>query len=115
MIAVLGRGVPPDESIARRALAAVPYAVPLVEMRRLGSCLLGIASQPDLPDGSLSTGSSLIAALDGRLDNAAELRDEFLTAQASHRPFTEADIVVAAFQKAGPSVVNRFRGAFAGA
>lgn len=115
MIAVLGRGAPPDETIARRALAAVPYAVPVVEMRRLGSCLLGIASQPDFPDGSLSADGSLIAVLDGHLDNAAELRREFLTTAAAQRPSTDADIVVAAFQQTGPSVVNRFRGAFAGA
>ena len=78
MIAFLCRTAPPDESVARRALAAVPYAVPIVAFRQLGSCLLGLASQPDLPDGSISADGTLIAVLDGRLDNAAELRREFL-------------------------------------
>jgi asparagine synthase (glutamine-hydrolysing) len=114
MIALLGRTAPPDETIARRALAAVPYAVPVVEMRRLGSCLMGIASQPDLPDGSISADGPLIAVLDGRLDNATDLQREFST-PAPGRTVTDADIVVAAFQKSGPTVVNRFRGAFAGA
>ncbi len=113
MIAILGRSIPPDESIARRALAAVPYAVPLIEMRRLGSCLLGVASQPDLPDGSISADGPLIAVLDGRLDNAADLRREFVT--PDQQSMTDADVVVAAFRKSGPKVVNRFRGAFAGA
>lgn len=110
MIAILGRTAPPDEALARRALAAVPYPVPQVQVRQLGSCLLGLATEPDLEDGSISADGSLIAVLDGRLDNAADLRREFLSAGNG----TEADIVVAAFQKAGPKVVNRFRGAFAG-
>lgn len=115
MIAILGRATPPDESLARRALAAVPYAVPNVEIRQLGSCLLGVATQTDLADGSLSTPGSLIAALDGRLDNAAELHRECLTAGSVPLSESDADIVVAAFRQFGSDVVNRFRGAFAGA
>jgi asparagine synthase (glutamine-hydrolysing) len=114
MIAILGRAAPPDEGLARRALAAVPYEVPLVETRRLGSCLLGIASQPELPNGSLSGAGPLIAVLDGRLDNRADLEREFPAPSDGHAR-TDADIVAAAFRQAGPTVVNRFRGAFAGA
>ena len=114
MIAVLGRAAPPDEALARLALAAVPYAVPTVHVRRLGSCLLGLALQPDLNDGSISSEGPLIAVLDGRLDNAADLRREFLSSGTDLTSATEADIVVAAFRKSGPTVVNRFRGAFAG-
>jgi asparagine synthase (glutamine-hydrolysing) len=83
-------------------------------MRRLGSCLLGVALQPDLADGSVSANGPLIAALDGRLDNAADLHQECLTAGAPPASSSDADIVVAAFRQFGPDVVNRFRGAFAG-
>ena len=115
MIAILGRTAPPDESIARRALAAVPYSAPEVTLRRLGSCLVGVALQSDLLDGSVSADGPLIAALDGRLDNAAELHQKCLAAGAPPLSSSDADIVVAAFEKFGPDVVNRFRGAFAGA
>ena len=115
MIAILGRNVLPDESLARQALAAVPYAVPDVAMRRLGSCLLGLATQPGLPDGSVSAEGSLIAVIDGRLDNVAELYRECVTAGTKPVSATDADVVVAAFRHFGRDVVNRFRGAFAGA
>ena len=116
MIAILGRTAPPDESLARRALAAVPYAVPNVQFRRLGSCLLGIATQPALPDdASISAEGSLIAALDGRLDNAAELHQECVAAGAAPASASSADVIVAAFRQFGPDVVNRFRGAYTGA
>ncbi len=113
MIAILGRTTQPNEELARRALAAVPYSVAEPRFRRLGSCLVGSAPQPGLDLGSISAEGPLIAVLDGRLDNAADLRREFLTPGTAAS--TEADIVVAAFQQSGPKVVNRFRGVFAGA
>jgi asparagine synthetase B (glutamine-hydrolysing) len=115
MIAILGRTAPPDESLARRALAAVPYAVPLVQFRRLGASLLGIAEQPDLPDASISADGTLIAALDGRLDNADELHQECVAAGTTPVSTSDADVVVSAFRQFGPDVVNRFRGIYAGA
>ncbi len=115
MIAILGRTAPPDESLARRALAAVPYEVPDVAMRRLGSCLFGLATQPGLPDGSVSADGSLIAVIDGRLDNVAELYRECVTLGVEPVSASDADVVVAAFRHFGPDVVNRFRGSFAGA
>ena len=115
MIAMLGRSAPPDESLARRALAAVPYAVPDVVVRRLGSCLLGLATQPGLPDGSVSADGLMIAVVDGRLDNVAQLYQECVTAGVPPASTIDADVVVAAFRHFGPEVVNRFRGSFAGA
>jgi asparagine synthetase B (glutamine-hydrolysing) len=115
VIAILGRNTNPDEGIARQALAAVPYGVPHVELRRTGSCLLGVASQPDLLDGSISAEGSLIAALDGRLDNVADLHRECLTAGTVPASPKDADVVVAAFRLFGPDAVRKFRGAFAGA
>lgn len=116
MIAILGRKTPPDEGVARRALAALPYQAPDVAFRRLGNCLLGIARQPGLPDGSISADGALIAVLQGRLDNKAELQREFSGEGAtSTHAASDADVVAAAFRKRGPDVVSRFRGAFAGA
>lgn len=114
MIGILGRLNPPEEALARRALAAVPHPTPDIRFLRLGSALLGIATRPDFVDESLSADGSLVAALTGRLDNAADLHRE-LTA-AGHAPASpaDADVVVAAFRAFGPDVVNRFRGAFAG-
>lgn len=115
MIAILGRRALPDESVARRALAAVPYGVPDVAIRRLGNCLLGMASQPGLPDGSISRDGSMIAVVDGRVDNKGDLQHEIIDAESSSASQSDADVVVALFRRFGPDVVNRFRGAFAGA
>jgi asparagine synthase (glutamine-hydrolysing) len=115
VIAILGRSALPDESVARRALAAVPYEVPDVVVRRLGSCLLGLATQPGLPDGSVSADDSLIAVIDGRLDNVADLHSECVAAGRQPASATDADVVVAVFRQFGPDAVNRFRGSFAGA
>jgi len=115
MIAILGRKALPDESVARRALAALPYSAPDVEFRRLGDCLLGIARQQDLPDAFISGDGTLIAVLQGRLDNRVELQLACTAAGTPPASGSDADVVVAAFRQYGPDVVNRFRGAFAGA
>jgi asparagine synthetase B (glutamine-hydrolysing) len=57
----------------------------------------------------------LIAVVDGRIDNNAELHRELTTAGAPPASDSDADVVVAAFRTFGPEVVVRFRGAFAGA
>lgn len=114
MIGLLGKTTPPDEALARRALAAVPYPTPDMEFRRLGHVLLGIATRPDFIDQSLSAAGSMVAALTGRLDNAAELHRELSAAGTPPVSTADADVVVAAFRAHGRGVVNRFRGAFAG-
>ena len=114
MIGILGKSVPPDEALARRALAAVPYPTPDVAFRRIGNALIGIATRPDFVDESISTEGSLVAALSGRLDNAAELYGELSAAGTPPVSSADADVVVAAFRAHGRGVVNRFRGAFAG-
>ena len=114
MIGILGKSAPPDDALARRALAAVPHPTPDITLRRIGSCLLGIATRPDFVDTSLSSNGNLIAALSGRIDNAADLRRELIAAGNVPASSSDADVVVAAFRAFGPDVVNRFRGAFAG-
>ena len=118
MIGILGKSAPPDEALARRALAAVPYPTPDVVVRRLGHALIGIATRPDFVDESISVAASakggMVAALSGRLDNAAELYRELSAAGTPPESTADADVVVAAFRAHGRGVVNRFRGAFAG-
>lgn len=114
MIAILSRRGPPDEATARRALAAVPYPTPDVTLRRVGDALVGIATRPDFIDESISVAGPMIAALTGRLDNAAELRAELTKSGTPPAGPADADIVVAAFRSIGWEAVRRFRGAFAG-
>lgn len=113
MIGVLGRGAPPDEGIARRALAAVPYPVPDLRLLRLGDALLGIATRPDFVDESLSCAGDLIAAISGRIDNAADLARELTAAGTPPRSDADADVLVALVRARGPLAWNRLRGAFA--
>lgn len=113
MIAILGRVAAPDESLARRALAALPFPAPDISVRRLGNCLLGIATRPDFVDASLSGEGPMVAALSGRIDNAADLHRELTTAGRFPASTADADVMVAALLAFGTGVVNRFRGAFA--
>ncbi len=114
MIAILGKGEPPSEALARRALAAVPYPTPDVATRRLGDCLIGVATRPDFADEELSSGGDMIGAIGGILENATELHRELTT--AGHPPISSApaDIVVAAFRAFGADAPNRFRGTTSG-
>ena len=114
MIGILGKTAPPDEALARRALAAVPYPTPDLAFRRLGDVLLGIATRPDFVDESLSVEGDVVAALCGKLDNAQELFRELSAAGTLPASTADVDVIVAAFRAHGPAVVNRFRGAFAG-
>jgi len=72
VIAVLGRHAPPDEAVALRALAAGPLAAPEATFRRLGRCLLGMATHPDFADSTISADGDIIAVLTGRIDNAPD-------------------------------------------
>jgi asparagine synthase (glutamine-hydrolysing) len=114
MIGILGKTAAPDEGLARRALAAVPYPTPDLAFRRLGDVLLGIATRPDFVDESLSAEGDMVAALCGKIDNAPELYRELSAAGTLPASTAGADVIVAAFRAHGPTVVNRLRGAFAG-
>lgn len=105
---------PVDDALVRRALAAVPYPTPEITLRRAGHAVLGVATRPDFVDECVSADGPTIAALTGRLDNAAELRAELARAGRPPAGATDADVVVAAFAHLGWEAVRRFRGAFAG-
>ncbi len=97
------------------ALGAVPYPTPQREWRALGHAVLGVATRPDFVDECISAPGSLIAALNGRVDNADELRREAaVAAHLSAAASNDADLVVAVFRAEGVRGVARLRGAFAG-
>lgn len=115
MIGLLGKGAAPDPAVARRMLAAAPHRGPRHTLRALGSSVLGIATQEDHVDASVSTeGTPLIAALLGRIDNGADLAGALRTAGFPPRSQSDADLVVAAFQAWGDEAPARMRGSFSG-
>lgn len=95
-------------------LAAAPHRGSCVELRVLGSCVLGIANRPDFVDATLSVEGAVVAAVAGRLDNAAELHRTVTAAGFPPASSAAADVVVAAFRAFGPDAPNRMRGLLAG-
>lgn len=114
MIAILGKGIHPDELLARRMLAAAPHRGSCIALRALGFCVLGVANRRDSVDSAISAEGSVIAALSGRLDNAPELHAALIGAGFPPASPADADVVVAAFRAFGVEAPNRMRGAFAG-
>lgn len=114
MIGALRTTARPDETLLRRAIAAVPYPTPDVTLRHVGNATVGIATRPGFIDESISAPGDLIAALSGRLDNLSELLADASIAKHAPANPTSADVVVAAFRALGVDAVQRFRGAFAG-
>src|SRR5688500_20366235 len=95
-------------------LGAAPHRGDCVAFRRLGNCLLGVANRPDFVDCALSAEGGIIAALSGRLDNAAELYRELTDAGTPPVSTAGADIVVAAHRAFGLSAPNHLRCDFDG-
>jgi asparagine synthase (glutamine-hydrolysing) len=114
VIAILGKAGPPDRALAGAMLAAAPHRGSVFTFRMLGNAVLGVANRPGAVDATLSVDGRLIAALSGRLDNAAELRRDLTSAGTPPAGPTDADIVVSAFQLHGAEAPNRMRGCFAG-
>jgi asparagine synthase (glutamine-hydrolysing) len=105
---------PPSDAVVRRALEAVPYPTPTVTLRTLGNATLGIATRPDYVDEHISAPGDLIAAICGRIDNAADLASDATIGRHLPEAFNDADLVVAAFRARGVNAVDRFRGGFSG-
>src|SRR2546425_7308537 len=114
MIAILGKSAPPDPAVARAMLAAAPHRGSCITLRALGNCLLGVANRPDFVGATASSEGPVVAALSGRLDNAAELHRVLTAAGSPPASPADADVVVAAFRAFGPDAPNRMRGCFAG-
>lgn len=115
MIAILAKtDAPPDAAAARRMLTAAPHRGSCLTLRRLGRCMLGIATRPAFADAGLSGDGPVIAALSGRVDNAGDLHRALVAAGQPPASPRDADVVVAAFRAFGVEALNRMRGAFAG-
>src|SRR5256712_459253 len=116
MIAILGKAAspPPELALAREMLAAAPHRGSCTTLRLLGNCVLGVANRPDFVDATVSSEGALVAALSGRLDNAAELHQALTAAGSPPGSRADADVVVAAFRAFGLDAPNRMRGCFAG-
>src|SRR2546425_1075944 len=118
MIAILGKAAspppPPDLALASKMLAAAPHRGSCATLRVLGNCVLGITNRPDFMDSTVSSEGPLVAALSGRLDNAAELHQALTAAGSPPESSADADVVVAAFRAFGRDAPNRMRGCFAG-
>src|SRR2546427_5161200 len=116
MIAILGKAAspPPELALAREMLAAAPHRGSCTTLRVLGNCVLGVANRPDFVDATVSSEGALVAALSGRLDNAAELHQALPAAGSPPGSRADADVVVAAFRAFGLDAPNRMRGCFAG-
>jgi asparagine synthase (glutamine-hydrolysing) len=95
-------------------LGAAPHRGSCITLRSLGNCVLGIATQPDFVDASFSSDGPLVAALSGRVDNAADLYRDLTAAGSAPVSAAGPDIIVAAFRAFGPDAPRRLRGCFAG-
>jgi asparagine synthase (glutamine-hydrolysing) len=114
MIALLGKTAAPDAARARAMLGAAPHRGDCVTLRVLGKCVVGVATRADFLDGSVSREGPVVAALSGRIDNAAELYRELSAAGIPPASTADADVLVAAFRAHGPDAPRRMRGCFAG-
>src|SRR2546427_13177126 len=114
MIAILSRSGLPDPALARKMLAAATHRGSCVTLRVVGNCVLGVANPPDRAGATVSSEGPVVAALSGRLDNAAELHRVLTAAGSPPESPADADVVVAAFRALGRDAPNRMRGCFAG-
>lgn len=106
-----GRPAPDDTDLVRDMLAASPHRGADVVIARRGSARIGVARRPEsLDDTDLFDGSSLMAAVEGRLDNRVDLaRDLGLPAGA-----TAGQVVGAAVGRYGArDAAGRLRGRLA--
>ena len=65
------------------------------QVREHGAVALGVSQHDEVADGSISTGNGLVAAFSGRLDNAADLRQQLAAHGRAAAGETPADIVEA--------------------
>ena len=85
------------------------------QVREHGAVALGVSQDDEVADGSISTGNGLVAAFSGRLDNAADLRQQLAAHGRAAAGETPADIVEEAFRVWGERAPARLRGQFAAA
>jgi asparagine synthase (glutamine-hydrolysing) len=115
LAARLVRTGPAEPERVRRMLEASPHRGSQLDVREIGSVVLGVSRHDDREDAGISTANGLAAALVGRLDNEAELRRELSRNGSAPHGDSQADILAAAFRRWGDGAPSRLRGQFAGA
>ncbi len=94
-------------------LDAAPHRGDRQQVQEHGAVALGVSQDDEVADGSISTGNGLVAAFSGRLDNAADLRQQLAAHGRLAAGETPAAIVEEAFRVWGEGAPARLRGQFA--
>src|SRR3954470_8069396 len=115
LAARLSRTGPAEPDRVRQMLAAAPHRGGRQQVREHGAVALGVSQDEEVADGSISAGNGLVAAFSGRLDNAADLRQQLAAHGRAAAGETPADIVEEAFRVWGEGAPARLRGQFAAA
>jgi asparagine synthase (glutamine-hydrolysing) len=115
LAARLSRAGPAEPDRVRLMLDAAPHRGGAQQVREHGAVALGVSQEDDVADGSISSGNGLVAAFSGRLDNAADLRQQLAAHGRAAAGETPADIVEEAFRVWGEGAPARLRGQFAAA
>ena len=115
LAARLSRAGPAEPDRVRLMLDAAPHRGGAQQVREHGAVALGVSQDDEVADGSISTGNGLVAAFSGRLDNAAELRQQLAAHGRTAAGETPADVVEEAFRVWGEGAPARLRGQFAAA
>ena len=115
LAARLSRAGPAEPDRVRQMLDAAPHRGGRQQVREHGAVALGVSQDDEAADGSISTGNGLVAAFSGRLDNAADLRQQLAAHGRAAAGETPADVVEEAFRVWGEGAPARLRGQFAAA
>ena len=115
LAARLSMAGPAEPDRVRLMLDAAPHRGGAQQVREHGAVALGVSQDDEVADGSISTGNGLVAAFSGRLDNAAELRQQLAAHGRTAAGETPADVVEEAFRVWGEGAPARLRGQFAAA
>lgn len=99
----------------RRMLASAPHRGTQLDIRSLGHTTLGVSNAQRPGDASLAEDGTLLVALSGALDNAADLSAALDRAGVPPGPPGNAGVVLRAFRAWGEAAPARLRGPSAAA
>src|SRR4029078_705140 len=107
LAARLSRAGPAEPDRVRLMLDAAPHRGGIQQVREPGAVALGVSQEDEAADGSISTGNGLVAAFSGRLDNAADLRQQLAAHGRAAGGETPGDIVEEAVRVGGEGAARR--------
>jgi asparagine synthase (glutamine-hydrolysing) len=114
LAARLSRGDPVEPDVISRMLESAPHRGSGHLQCQHGDVMLGVSFHPDRQDGSISSGSGLVAAFSGRLDNPVEVARRLAACGRDVAPAAgSADLLAAAFEQWGDGAPALLRGQFA--